>query len=52
MLAVTAGPFLVVTWVATQGLFFLQESAIRWRLLLKSSLDFFGSRIDVIRIAK
>jgi hypothetical protein len=30
MLAVTAGAFLLVTWVATKGLFFfLQESPIR-----------------------
>jgi hypothetical protein len=30
MLAVTAGVFLLVTWVATKGLFFfLQESPIR-----------------------
>jgi hypothetical protein len=33
MLAVTAGAFLLVTWVATKGLFFfLQESPIRWKL--------------------
>jgi hypothetical protein len=30
MLAVTAGAFLLVTWIATKGLFFfLQESSIR-----------------------
>jgi hypothetical protein len=30
MLAVTAGAFLLVTWIATKGLFFfLQESPIR-----------------------
>jgi hypothetical protein len=29
MLAVTAGAFLLVTWIATKGLFFFQESAMR-----------------------
>jgi len=30
MLAVTAGAFLLLTWIATKGLFFfLQESSIR-----------------------
>jgi hypothetical protein len=29
MLAVTAGTFLLVTWIATKGLFFFQESPIR-----------------------
>jgi hypothetical protein len=30
MLAITAGAFLLVTWIATKGLFFLlQESPIR-----------------------
>jgi hypothetical protein len=53
MLSVTAGAFLLVTWVATKGLFFfIQESAIRWRLLLKFSLDFFGSDIGVLSILK